>query len=220
MDSTITHTFQFLEQTLHLHPHRAFYWEDERALVLSDVHLGKSGHFRKSGIAVPVHLAEKDLALIEKLIQKWQPVKILIIGDLFHSKHNREFDLFAQWRANHADIEVVLVRGNHDVIPSIYYKNANVKVYLSKLEIGPFLFVHEPPDDYNGPLYVISGHLHPAIRLQGKGRQSLVLPCFYFGRGQGFLPAFGHFTGSAVIKAYTNDHIFAIAGNEIRKLSV
>jgi DNA ligase-associated metallophosphoesterase len=163
-------------------------------------------------------LAEKDLAVIEKLIQKLQPVKILIIGDLFHSKHNREFELFAEWREKHADIEVILVRGNHDIIPAVYYKQANVKVHLTKLDMGPFLFVHEPLEDYPGPLYLISGHLHPAIRLSGKGRQSLVLPCFYFGDKQSYLPAFGHFTGSSVIRAYKNDSIFAIVGNEIRKL--
>ena len=29
------------------------FWEEEKALIVSDLHFGKTGHFRKSGIAVP-----------------------------------------------------------------------------------------------------------------------------------------------------------------------
>ena len=40
-------------QTFLLSAQRTVFWEEEKTLILSDLHLGKSGHFRKSGIAIP-----------------------------------------------------------------------------------------------------------------------------------------------------------------------
>ena len=47
--------------------------------------------------------------------------------------------------------------------------------------------------------YFFSGHIHPGIRIDGAGRQSLYFPCFYFGKKYAVLPAFSRFTGAAVI---------------------
>ncbi|HNU41619.1 MAG TPA: phosphoesterase, partial [Cyclobacteriaceae bacterium] len=64
-------------------------------------------------------------------------------------------------------------------------------------------------------VYNLSGHIHPAVRLKGTGRQSVMLPCFYFGKQQGILPAFGSFTGMARIVPKKEDRIFVIAENKV-----
>jgi metallophosphoesterase superfamily enzyme len=64
-------------------------------------------------------------------------------------------------------------------------------------------------------LYNLSGHLHPGVNMRGKARQSVTLPCFYFGENMGLLPAFGTFTGLARIYPKKNDKVFVIVEEKI-----
>jgi metallophosphoesterase superfamily enzyme len=88
---------------------------------------------------------------------------------------------------------------------------------FSKLSIHPFLFVHDINDltDQDNSKYTLSGHIHPAVQLKGPGRQAMKLPCFYFGKQYGVLPAFGSFTGTHVIEPKKDDDIFIIADSKI-----
>jgi metallophosphoesterase superfamily enzyme len=54
-------------------------------LIVSDLHFGKTGHFRKSGIAVPQSVYKKDLQRLFHQVQYFQPRKLIVVGDLFHS---------------------------------------------------------------------------------------------------------------------------------------
>ena len=98
-------------QQLWLSPHRCLYWEEERSLILSDLHFGKTGHFRKAGIAVPQSVYREDLLRLLSLIQYFQPRQLLIVGDLFHSRENKELDLFLRWRDDFPDLRFRLVMG-------------------------------------------------------------------------------------------------------------
>jgi metallophosphoesterase superfamily enzyme len=53
--------------------------------------------------------------------------------------------------------------------------------------------------------------VHPVAQLFGRGRQKLSLPCFAFGARGGLLPAFGEFTGGAIIdqRDYREVHVIA-----------
>ena len=63
--------------------------------------------------------------------------------------------------------------------------------------------------------YVFCGHIHPGVNLVGKGRQSLTLPCFAFGKKQGILPSFGKFTGRVAIRSTKTDRIFAVLKDKV-----
>jgi hypothetical protein len=52
------------------------------------------------------------------------------------------------------------------------------------------------------------------VALSGNGR-ALTLPCFYFGRDYALLPAFGEFTGTAVVRPRTGERVFVLAEGEI-----
>ncbi|MCS6939106.1 MAG: DEAD/DEAH box helicase, partial [Roseiflexus sp.] len=67
--------------------------------------------------------------------------------------------------------------------------------------------------------YTLAGHLHPAVRLNGVGRQRVTLPCFWFGAQVGVLPAFGGFTGAALITPEPGDQVFVIADGEVVAVS-
>ena len=46
---------------------KAVYWEREKTLIISDLHVGKSAHFRKSGIAISSQVLHDDLEILENL---------------------------------------------------------------------------------------------------------------------------------------------------------
>lgn len=198
---------------------RCIFWEEEKALILSDLHFGKTGHFRKHGIAVPQTVFKEDMQRLTAQLQYFKAEQLIIVGDLFHSHANKEMDLFLKWRKDFAHIKIQLIIGNHDILSKEWYQQANISCIKNQLEKGPFIFTHdkaecESPDD----CYIFSGHIHPAITLSGNARQSLKFPCFYFTKTYCVLPAFGRFTGLHSIRPAKGDAVFALAENKILKL--
>ena len=200
---------------------RCIFWEEESLLIVSDLHFGKSGHFRKSGIAIPQNIYKEDLQRLFSQIQFFRPKVLLIAGDMFHSTANKEIDLFLKWRKDIPAVEFYLVRGNHDILPGKFYKDAHIKVYENKVSIGRFCFTHDITakcDDDGEKLFTFSGHIHPGIKMEGLGNQSLMLPCFYFGEQYAVLPAFSAFTGLAKLRPLKTDKVFALVKNEVIKI--
>ena len=197
-----------------LSPHRTMFWSNEQILILSDTHFGKTAHFRKAGIAIPNNILETDLQKLSHDIDYFKPLKIIVVGDLFHSVANAENIVFANWRKQYNNIPFILVQGNHDILAKIWYTNANITVVKDALKIKNFLFVHDIKVPLNDT-YTFCGHIHPGITLKGKGKQSIRLPCFYFKSNYAILPAFGYFTGLIVQRITKSERAFAIAGGEV-----
>jgi uncharacterized protein len=212
--------FIFKNQTLWLSDARCIFWEEEKILIVSDLHFGKSGHFRKSGIGIPQNIFKEDLQRLFAEIQFFKPKILLVAGDMFHSSANKELDFFTKWRKDISQIDFYLVRGNHDILSKKFYTEANIRVFENKMSIGNFCFTHDigaSCDDAEN-LFTFSGHIHPGIRLNGAGNQSLMLPCFYFSKEYAVLPAFSAFTGLAKIKPAKSDHVFALVENSVIKI--
>jgi DNA ligase-associated metallophosphoesterase len=221
-------SYRIKGQQLWLSADRCIFWEEEKALIVSDLHFGKTGHFRKSGIGVPQSVYREDLQRLLAQLQYFQPRQLLVVGDLFHSRENKELDLFQKWRNDLPDLIIRLIRGNHDILQEEWYRDAGIEVIPEQLETGNFLFVHDietanlktPAGEKGqnmaeaGGLYAFSGHIHPGIRMNGMGRQSLHLPCFYFGASYAVLPAFSRFTGTVSIAPGRNDNVFAILNSD------
>jgi uncharacterized protein len=201
-------------QNLWLSPQRSIFWEEQKALILSDLHFGKTGHFRKAGIAVPQHVYKEDLQRLINLLHYFKPQKLIVVGDFFHSHANTELDWFKKWRNDFAALEIVLVKGNHDILQNAWYKEAAIEVVEKELKINSFLFTHDNCETH-ADLYTFCGHIHPGIYLQGLGKQSLRLPCFYFANDHCILPAFSKFTGTALIEPASNENVFAIVENKL-----
>lgn len=198
-----------------LHATGAMYWKERQILLISDVHLGKVTHFRKSGAAVPRGAIRKNFTLLNRVLQFFKPGEVYFLGDLFHSYLNQEWQLFESWIQQHPQ-KFTLVSGNHDIISPLKFEKLSVAV-ISEIVLGPFLFTHHPEE--RAGLFNFSGHLHPAIRMKGKGRQSLRLPCFYRNGNQMILPAFGEFTGTHVLSPKKEDRIYAIAQDTVIDVS-
>ncbi len=212
--------FLLYGQTFWLSPERCIYWEDQQSLILSDLHFGKTGHFRKSGIAVPQNLYKEDLQRLVGLVQFYKPRQLIVVGDLFHSVENKEMEFFKKWRNDFSELAIQLVKGNHDILKKEWYRSADITVHDKHYNISGICFVHDiaeacPPGDTIK--YYISGHIHPCVILKGMGKQTISLPCYYFAENFAVLPAFSKFTGGAVIEPKQTDTVFAIIGSNPKK---
>jgi DNA ligase-associated metallophosphoesterase len=209
---------EIFDEQVMLFPQKALYWKKQNILLLADLHLGKINHFRKSGIAVPSKANDHNLEILMDVIALTNPQRIICLGDLFHSHYNPEWEVFGELVKHYAHISFELVLGNHDIMSEQQYSRKGIKVH-DKLTIGSFLFTHHPMEEVPQDVYNISGHLHPGVHMKGRGKQSIMLPCFYFGVQQAILPAFGLFTGLARIAPKKNDKVFVVADNNVMDVS-
>ncbi len=204
-------------QTLWLSSDRVIFWEEACALILADLHFGKTGHFRKAGIGIPQTVYKEDLQRLFALIQFYKPKKLIVVGDMFHSTSNIEHELFAKWRNDLPALEIDLVKGNHDILQEEWYNKAAIKVHYHQLIIDDFAFIHDAADiDVNNSgKYHFCGHVHPGVRIGSIAKQSLHFPCFHFKTDGCTLPAFSKFTGMINVKRNAKDKIFAIAEGRV-----
>ena len=205
-------------EELHLLAHKAIWLPQHKTMLVSDLHFGKINHFRKSGIPVPQKANEKNTESLIDILNLYRPEKTVFLGDLFHSHYNEEWEVTGQIIRHFSSCRFELVRGNHDIMSKLQYERHKIEVHESSLSIGNLLLTHEPMEQIPEGAYNLAGHLHPGIRLVGKARQSITLPCFFFGQRQGILPAFGTFTGLARVTPRKEDRIFVIVENTVQQL--
>ncbi|RNC79931.1 MAG: ligase-associated DNA damage response endonuclease PdeM [Balneola sp.] len=209
---------ELIGQEFILTPEKAMFWINQRTLILSDLHLGKTGHFQKSGIPVPSGVNNENLNRIDSLIERFKPNQVLFLGDLFHSDKNIEWELFKNWRTNYSSLEMILAMGNHDFYSPEEYEALGL-ICTSIIDSVPFTFCHDYTlIDSSNKNYTISGHIHPSVILKGKARQKLRIPCFYFGEQFGLLPAFGGFTGTHPITPKSGEQVYGIVNQEIVRM--
>ena len=117
-----------------------------------------------------------------------------------------------RWRALRPELEILLVRGNHDRHAGDPPEDLRINCLNAPAFVPPFVLRHEPADSPDG--YTLAGHLHPGLMLTGPGRWER-LPCFWLTPRTAVLPAFGSFTGVAPVSPEPSDRIFVIADDEV-----
>ncbi len=204
-----------LEQNLLLHPYKTLYWKEQNILLISDLHIGKAAHFRKSGIPVPENVHESDFYRLEHVVKEYRPQRLVFLGDLFHSFHNSAWESFKSFMTQKIGIKPELVIGNHDILDDHQY--SFLTVHKSNLIIEPFILSHKPlQEEMISNHYNLCGHIHPGIQVRSRAKQSFRVACFYFGKQHGILPAFGNFTGMSKLPILAkSDQIFAITENQV-----
>lgn len=212
------------ERQMWLLPQKAIWWPSQSLLMVSDLHLAKAEHFRSKGLAVPPTVDFQTLGVLTSLLNELRPSQLVILGDLFHSAPNRAWQEFSAWLFDEFDNglkDAILVRGNHDRAHDATYEDMGLVVVDSWTNHGVVL-THEPDDEIpKGTAIHLCGHIHPAVRLRGAGRQSVVVPCFVqtsTGCEAGFrltLPAFGAFTGTHLIEPKRGVEAYLISESSV-----
>ena len=194
---------------------RALYWPRTRSLFVADVHLGKAAAFRAGGVPLPRGATANDLARLTALLARTQAARLVVLGDFLHAAAGRvpALDVAVRaWRQDHAALELVLIRGNHDTNAGDPPADWGVEVVAEPHLAAPFLLCHTPQQPPTG--YALCGHVHPGVRV-GDDRDSVRLPCFVLGRRRALLPAFGRLTGLALVSPAPDERLVAIAGKAL-----
>jgi len=205
-------------EVLRMTPERALYWPRTRTLFVADLHLGKAATFRASGIPLPEGGNAADLERLGQAVARTGADKLIVLGDMIHARRGRDgggAGAFAAWRAAHRDLDVILVRGNHDRHAGDPPGAWDVRVVDGPTPGPLFVLQHEPEPPDDSEAYALAGHVHPAARLRGRGGQRVKLPCFWLQERVAVLPAFSLFTGGASVRPAVGDRVFAVAGARV-----
>lgn len=188
---------------------KAIYWPKHKALLIADAHFGKAAAYRALGQPVPQGTTLENIRRLNALIAQYPTEQLIFLGDFLHAPKSHAMptlDALRDWRHQHANIKCILVRGNHDLNAGDPPPDLNIQVVTEPYLIDEFALQHIPKPHTTH--HVIAGHIHPTFRLQGKGRQSLILPCFQHESSITLLPSFGDFTGGFMMKQTGNAKFF------------
>ena len=203
-------------EAVSLLPDNALWWPATRTLFIADLHLGKAATFRARGVPVPGGTTQENLHRLSRLVAAHGAERLVILGDFLHAAESQTPGVLAAlrtWRALHATLEIVLVRGNHDSHAGDPPASLGIAVVDEPHLLGPFACCHHPR---RHPTHtVLAGHVHPAVQLRGPGRDALRLPCFSAEPGLVVLPAFGEFTGTYVLQPMAGRALYAVGGGRV-----
>jgi DNA ligase-associated metallophosphoesterase len=190
---------------------KAMFWPEQATLFVADLHIGKSATFRSLGVPVPGGTTQNTLQRLSALIDLFSAQRVVILGDFLHASQAHQpnvIEAVSNWRDAYSSVELILVRGNHDHKAGDPAASLGINVVDEPYRIGPFAACHIPCL-VEGAL-VLAGHVHPCIRLSGRGKDKVRLPCFWKNGETLVLPAFGAFTGGYVIEPEEGDSVWPV----------
>ena len=184
----------------------ALYWESERLLVVSDLHLEKGSSYAMRGQFLPPYDTIATLGRLGAVMAQYDPRRVIALGDSFHDRdaHGRlttpDRGVLAAMQSGR---EWVWISGNHDPeLPDDLGGDV-----VAELAIGGVIFRHEP----TGAAGEIAGHLHPKARVSTRGR-SLERRCLACDGERAVMPAFGAYAGGLNIRDAAFRKIFGTLG--------
>ncbi len=197
-------------------PEKAAYWPAGAALLVADVHLGKSETFQRWGIPIPSQVNTATLDRLQRVCDRTQARQLFILGDLFHAQAGCVDAVIDGWQTFLATTQVAahLIVGNHDRALANTLAALSLTCHTHPIAAPPWLFSHEPVPAAAG--VNVCGHVHPCVRLGGKGDR-LRLPCFYWEANDQrlTLPAFGEFTGGYDVAIAPGTTAYVIAEDAV-----
>ncbi|MGJ4890607.1 ligase-associated DNA damage response endonuclease PdeM [Bradyrhizobium sp. HKCCYLRH3099] len=171
----------------------ALIWDEQRLLVVSDLHLEKGSSYASRGTLLPPFDTVATLRRLEAVIAHYDPRIVIALGDSFHDRdaHTR---LTGDDRACIANLQVgrdwIWITGNHD--PAPHGIGGDV---ADEITISAVTFRHEP----TGAHGEIAGHLHPKARVATRAR-TLERRCFVSDGARAVMPAFGAYAGGLSVR--------------------
>ena len=196
-------------------PQRAAFLPGHATLLVADLHLGKAAAFRRSGLPVPQGTTAESLDRLSAAVAAVRPSRIVFLGDFLHSARSQGSDALEaarRWRLAHAALDLVLVRGNHDLAAGDPPPGLGLEVVDEPLHLDGLALCHHPRRIPGA--YVLAGHLHPALAV-GRGVDRARLPCFWLSDGLGVMPAFGAFTGLHAVSPGPGDRVYLVAEDRV-----
>ncbi|MBI2668758.1 metallophosphoesterase [Candidatus Woesearchaeota archaeon] len=163
----------------------ALWLKKEKTLIISDLHVGYEEALQQQGMMVPKFQLEEILQKLREIFKRVTPARIVINGDL---KHEFGRVLRQEWKEvlqlidfllEHGH-ELIIVKGNHDMIIGPLAKRRNINV-VKDLAIGDTAIFHGDELHNTKAKRIIIGHEHPAITLREKSKREKY-KCFLKGK--------------------------------------
>jgi DNA ligase-associated metallophosphoesterase len=189
----------------------ALFWEEQRLLVVSDLHLEKGSSFAARGVLLPPYDTVATLSRLAVVIARHDPRIVIALGDSFHDRSaherlsNEDRDAMTSFQSGR---DWIWISGNHD--PALPRDLGGT--VADEVAVGPIIFRHEP----TGAHGEIAGHLHPKARVTARGR-SMERRCFASDGMRVVMPAFGAYAGGLSIRDVAFARVFG-AGHFIAHL--
>ncbi len=185
-------------------PAGALWWPRAAVLVVADLHLEKGSSLAGRGHLLPPYDSAATLAALSALIDRYRPARVVALGDSFHDcggpERLSEPDRDCLNRLS-GRCDWIWIAGNHDPEIGDYVGGSQI----AELALSPFVFRHAPePGEAPGE---VAGHLHPAAKLAGRGR-NLRRRCFATDGARVIMPAFGAYTGGLNVLDPAFDGLF------------
>lgn len=187
-----------------------------RALIVADLHFEKGSAYAMRGQLLPPYDTRETLARLEKEVAATMPERLIFLGDSFHdgaAEDRLDGDDAARLAALADGRRLIWVVGNHDADGPRRLPGE----IIDEMVLGALLLRHEPEA---GPRAgEVSGHLHPAARVAGRGGR-VRRRCFLTDGGRVVLPAFGAYAGGLNVKdeafagLFTNRPLAAALGRD------
>lgn len=202
---------------MELMPERALFLRAARALVVADLHVGKSESYRRFGVPSADGIDEETLVRLSRAAMRAGAKVIVVVGDLTHSAvgiGEAEMQRFAEFRER-CSLPIRLVEGNHDRGVGTLPPEWMVDRVRGAFTLGGVRFEHEPPATAVDA-WTVSGHLHPILSV-ARGTRSVEAPAFVVDRARRtlVLPAFSKFTRGVRYEPRAGVELYAIAESEI-----
>ena len=161
-------------------------------LIVSDLHLEKGSSYARRGVALPPYDTRATLKLLARVIRKYQPARVVSLGDSFHDPEGPERltsadrDVLKAMTAAH---DWLWIAGNHEGLVDGHVLGG---IAEEEADLGRLILRHEPK--VAPATGEIAGHLHPCGVVRQRGRR-LRRRCFATDGTRMVMPAFGAYTG-------------------------
>jgi len=158
----------------------ALFLRNERALVISDLHLGFEGALAEQGVSIPRFQRRVILERLGKMLDRGKAEKVIIAGDF---KHEFSKNLVDEWvevkqvlRFLKDRVTPVLVRGNHDNYLATILGDLNLPLH-ARADVGGYTIVHGH-EEVSTLHPIVMGHEHPAVKLKDELGAVVSVPAF------------------------------------------
>ena len=172
----------------------ALFWEEQRLLVVSDLHLEKGSSFATRGVLLPPYDTLATLSRLAAVISRHNPRTVIALGDSFHD------------RTAHERLSATIAMLSPHSRPAATGSGSRAITIrccraISAAPSPTKSRSARSPSVTSRPARVgeIAGHLHPKARVSARGR-SMERRCFASDGMRAVMPAFGAYAGGLSIR--------------------
>jgi len=182
----------------------ALFLRDERALVISDLHLGFEGALAEQGVSIPRFQRRVILERLGKMLDRVKAEAVIVAGDF---KHEFSRNLTDEWievkqvlRFLRDRVTPILVRGNHDNYLATILGDLGLKLQ-DRADVGGYTIVHGH-EDVSTLHPIVMGHEHPAVKLKDELGATISVPAFLVTDRLVVLPAYSPLALGVDVSSY------------------